>query len=109
MTTTFINTTIEILGKSYPIRCPESELVSLQQAATFLNDKMNEVQDAGKTLTFERMAIITALNIASQYLQLDQQKNSFMNRVNQRILTLQDKLDSAVNKIVQTEFAYTTE
>ena len=107
--TNLIDTTIEILGKHYPVRCPESELVSLQQAAQYLNNKMNEVQESGKVINLERIAIITALNIASQFLQMDQQKNSFMNKINQRISTLQDKLDSAMNKKSQTEFVYTTE
>ena len=38
-----VSATIEILGKFYPIRCPESELQSLQEAALFLNEKMCEV------------------------------------------------------------------
>lgn len=109
MTTKLINTTIEILGKPYPVRCPESEVESLQQAARYLHEKMSEVQESGKAINLERIAIITALNIASQFLQLDQQKNTLMNKVNQRITNLQDKLDSAINRALQTEFVYTTE
>ena len=109
MTNKITNATIEILGKIYSIRCPESELPSLQEAAAFLNRKMSEVQESGKAINLERIAIISALNITHQFLQLDQQKNSFMNKINQRINHLQDKLDTTINKSLQTELIYTAE
>jgi cell division protein ZapA len=104
-----VNTTIEILGKYYSVRCPESEMDSLQTAARFLNQKMTEVQDSGKAINLERIAIISALNIAYQFLQLDQQKSSFMDKVNHHISLLQDKLDAAMSKPQQTELVYTAE
>lgn len=109
MSTKTITTTIEILGKPYPIRCPESELKSLQQAADFLNKKMAEVKDSGKAINLERIAIITGLNVAYQLLELDQQKNSFMNKVNQRLSHMQDKLDNAINQSLQTDLIYSSE
>ena len=104
-----VNTTIEILGKYYPVRCPESEIHSLQQAAAFLNQKMTEVQDSGKVINLERIAIISALNIAHQFLLLDLQKSSVMSKISHRIAQLQDKLDHAMNQTLQTELIYTTE
>lgn len=109
MTNKSINSTIEILGKFYSVRCPEEELKSLQAAADFLNKKMLEVQDSGKAINLERIAIIAALNITYQFLQLDEQKNSLMGKINQRIASLQDKLDSAINQTLQTELIYTAE
>lgn len=109
MTDKIVSTTIEILGKTYPVRCSESELKSLQQAAVFLNQKMLEVKESGKAINLERIAIITALNMSYQFLQLDQQKNGIMNKINQRISQLQDKLDTAINKTSQTELVYTPE
>jgi len=109
MTDTTISATIEILGKPYSIKCPESELQSLQQAAEYLNQKMVEVQESGKAINLERIAIITALNVTYQLLQLDQQKSTLMTKINQRISHIQDKLDTAINKAMQTELIYTTE
>lgn len=109
MTDKTINTTIEILGKPYPIRCAESEANGLQQAAEYLNQKMLEVRDSGKAINLERIAIITALNIAHQFLQLDQQKTTLFSKINQRINFLQDKVDTALNKTLQTELVYSAE
>lgn len=102
-----INATIEILGKLYPVRCLESEVNSLQQAAQFLNRQMEMVQDSGKVINLERIAIITALNITHKYLELDQQKIDLVDRINHRIKQLQEKLEDATNKTLQTELIYT--
>lgn len=102
MTDKTVNTTIEILDKLYPIRCLESESKMLQQAAEYLNQKMSEVQASGKAINLERIAIITALIITNEYLQMDQ-------KINQQITSLQDKLDGAINKKRQAELIYTTE
>lgn len=109
MTNKSVSITIEILGKPFPVRCPESEVQALQQAATYLNEKMSEVQESGKAINFERIAVISALNITYQFLQVDQQKSTIMNKINQRITHLQDKVDAAINKALQTELIYTTE
>lgn len=98
-----INTTIAILGKLYPIRCPESEVASLQEAANFLNREMTNVQESGKVINLERIAIIAALNITHQYLQIEQHKNSLSIKINQRIKELQDKLDKTIKKTRQTD------
>lgn len=105
MTDKIITATIEILGRPYFIRCLETEAKSLTEAAKLVNQKMTEVKDSGKAINLERIAIITALNIANQFLQYDQQKT----KVNHRITQLQDKLESAMNKTLQTELLYTTE
>lgn len=106
MTTKPINTTVEILGKYYSIRCPESELQSLQQAARFVSQKMQEVHESGKAINLERIAIITALNIAFELQQVDQQKQGFMSKLNDKILQLQERMDYAIN---HTELVYTAE
>jgi len=109
MTDKIVNASISILGKTYPIRCPESELASLQQAAEFLNRKMLEVQDSGKVINLERIAIITALNITNQFLQQAQQKDNLMSKITHHISRLQEKLDTVVSKSAQTDLLYTAE
>lgn len=104
-----VNTSVELLGKFYSIRCPESEQKSLQEAAQYLNKKMLEIQDAGTAINLERIAIMAGLNIAYEFLQHDQHKNSIMDKINQRISRLQDKLDTTINKALQTELIYTPE
>lgn len=105
MSSPIVTTTIEILGKQYPVRCVESEVLSLQQAASYLNKQMQDVQDSGKAINLERIAIITALNITHQLLQLNSQQASLVSRINQRITQLQTKLEDALGGH-QTELVY---
>ncbi len=107
MTDQIVSTSIEILGKHYPIRCLESEVASLQQAAVYLNEKMHEVRDSGKVINLERIAIITALNMAYECLQMDKQKNHQLLKMNQRLALLYDKLEAAMSRSLQTELLYT--
>jgi cell division protein ZapA len=104
-----ITTNIEILGKPYPIKCPENELQSLQAAAEYLHKKMLEIQESGKAINLERIAIIAALNITYEFLQQNDHKSSLIGKVNQRIAHIQDKLDGMMNSILQTELVYTSE
>jgi len=109
MTDKTVNTTIEILGKYYPIRCPEAEVDSLQQAARLLNEKMSEIYDSGKVINLERIAIIAALNIANQLLQQSKQKETWVNKINSHLTALQDKIETSINKHLQTELLYSNE
>jgi cell division protein ZapA len=106
MTDKFTNTAVEILGKQYAIRCPASEIKSLQDAASYLNKKMLEVQESGKAINLERIAIMTALNIAYELLQGDSQKEGFIKKLNQHILNMQEKIDHALHPSQQTELVY---
>ena len=109
MTDKIVTTSIEILDKQYPVRCLEAEVNSLQLAAKLLNEKMSEVQESGKAINLERIAIITALNMANQLLQIDGQKSSVMQKINQKLVSLQNKLDTALNDTLQTEMIYSAE
>lgn len=109
MTDKIVTTTIEILGKIYPVRCSEAEVGSLQMAAKLLNQKMSEVQESGKAINLERIAIITALNMANQLLQIDNQKTSVMQRINHRLQQLQSKVDSVLADEASTGLIYSVE
>jgi cell division protein ZapA len=104
-----ITTHIEILGKQYPVRCAESEVESLQQAAAYLNKQMLDVQESGKVINLERIAIIAALNITHQFLQVGAQQTSLMSKINQRVAQLQHKVDVAMGRAAQTELVYSTD
>ena len=107
--TNVINTTVEILGKHYPVRCPEEEVESLTRAATFLNEKMLEIQEQAKSAGAERVAVIAALNIAHQFQLLEQQNSGMIDKIHHKINNLQEKLDTAIHRTLQTEMIYITE
>lgn len=62
MTTTL---DIKIQGREYRVACAPDEIDSLQAAADLLNARMGEIAKATKS-TGERLAVMTALNLAHE-------------------------------------------
>lgn len=98
-------TTINILGKDYQVKCAESDLSSLQRAATYLEEKMRHTRDVGKVLSIDRIAVITALNIAHQFLSIENQSSSHIQTIQQRLRDLQSKVENALEQNGQLEFS----
>ena len=96
------DTLVEILGKSYQIKCPESEVNSLKRAAEYLENKMRTMREAG-ILSVDKVAIITALNVIHEWQTLEQQKNHYVQSVNQRVLELQTRVEHALAQTAQME------
>ncbi|MFQ5755128.1 MAG: cell division protein ZapA [Acidiferrobacterales bacterium] len=87
--------TVTIMGKEFMVACPEGERDALAAAASFLDRKMREIQDSGKVIGTERCAIMAALNIANDLLDLRKQ-GSMAPDVNQKLRFLQTKIDAAL-------------
>jgi cell division protein ZapA len=64
---------VQILGKEYPISCPEDEQHDLLISARFLDEKMRQIRNTGRVTGTERIAVMAALNIAHELLQIHQQ------------------------------------
>jgi cell division protein ZapA len=61
---------VVILGKEYKVRCPRGEQRRLQRVAQFVDQSMREVQESGAALGTDRVAVLTALNIANELFQV---------------------------------------
>ncbi len=95
--------TIKVLDKEFRIACPESEQASLLESANYLSEKMREVRDTGKVIGMDRIAVMTALNLAHELLQSKSEQADFSRTFGQRLELLQDKVDTALNNSKQME------
>jgi cell division protein ZapA len=57
---------VTILGQSYLLGCPEGGEAQLQAAVASVDREMSAIRDAGKVEARERIAVLTALNLAYQ-------------------------------------------
>ena len=90
------NTTeITLLDRKYMIACPLQEQDNLVHAARHLNKKMLEIRNSGKVLSLERLAIIAALNITNEFLQL----NDANNNKTAKIVQINHQMDSALAEL----------
>jgi cell division protein ZapA len=88
--------TITILEKEYLISCRDDERDQLHTAAAFLNDKMRDVKNSGKVVGTERIAVMAALNIASELLSRRSESDELNSSVDSTIRRLSSKIDAAL-------------
>ncbi|WP_235726665.1 cell division protein ZapA [Methylocaldum szegediense] len=88
---------VQILGKEYPISCPEDQQHELLIAARYLDDKMRQIRSAGRVIGTERIAVMAALNIAHELLQAQQQNKLLSQELQDRFSSLHDRLDAALD------------
>ena len=88
-----IPVTIKILNQNYDVFCQENEKEVLFNSADLLNDKMMKTKAEGKTIGLDRIAVISALNFASDSLNYKDITNTLNSTIKDRILSLNNKLD----------------
>lgn len=89
---------IKILDKDYLISCNDEEREQLYTAAKYLNNKLQELKNSGKVIGTERIAVMAALNITSEYLAYRQENNDYTHNVDIAIRRIQDKISEALTK-----------
>jgi cell division protein ZapA len=94
-TSTSDGVTVTILGKEFIVACPENERASLIAAAAYLDKKMREIHASGKVIGTERTAVMAALNIAHELLDL-RGMGGVPSDVNQKLRFLQSKIEAVL-------------
>jgi len=61
---------IKILEKEYDIACPLDERTELLDSAELLNEQMRGIRDSGKVIGLDRIAVMSALNLAHEVVKM---------------------------------------
>ena len=86
---------ITIMGREFSVACPPEEQEDLMDAARYLDKNMKEIQKTGKIIGAERCAIMAALNITNDLLQL-RRATVGQERVQERLNSLQQRIDEVL-------------
>ncbi|HWI13821.1 MAG TPA: cell division protein ZapA [Burkholderiales bacterium] len=89
---------INIMGREFRVACPENEQKGLLDAVDYLNKKMQEVRDNGKVIGLERIAIMTALNIAHEFLSTRVGGGFDIAEIKRRITDMETVIDHALSE-----------
>ena len=65
-----LSVTVRIMGREYTVVCPPDEHEALVASADFLNERMTAIRRRGKALGAERIAVMAALNISRELLEV---------------------------------------
>ena len=90
--------TISILGKELMVACPDDERESLTAAARYLDQRMREIQDSGKVIGAERCAVMAALNLTNELLQLRQQFSDVPAGIDARLQALHGRIEAVLQE-----------
>ena len=83
---------ISILDKDYKVACPPGEQSALLESAKFLDNKMREIRDIGNIMGSERIAVITALNMANDLLRSSNVDKEIGQELPPRLKDLENKI-----------------
>ena len=90
---------VRVLDREFTVGCEPGEQEKLHAAAQFLDARMREVRGSNRTAALDRVAVLTALNLAAELLQGKQQGGAqdqsiarTLNEVNRKLDGLFDSL-----------------
>ena len=94
---------VRLLDREYQVACPTEERADLLDSAEYLDAKMREVRDAGKVIGLDRIAVISALNLANELIKLRRHGSTLDGDVGARIRTLRERVEAALERGQQLE------
>ncbi len=94
---TVIPVKVVLLGKEYVISCLPEEESALLQAASYIDQQLWQLRNSDTGLSVEQVAIVTALNIAHEFLQQQQDQHKKNQHYRQEIQSLMQKIMTAAS------------
>ena len=94
---------VRVLDREYQVACPAEERSALLDSAEYLDAKMREVRDTGKVVGLDRIAVISALNLANELIKLRRHGSTLDGDVGARIRTLRERVEAALERGQQLE------
>jgi cell division protein ZapA len=85
---------VNIMGRDFTVSCTDEERPGLINAVNFLDKKMRDIRDIGKVVGAERIAIMTALNLAHELLN-SKSGSVDVGDIKRRVTQMQDQIDKA--------------
>lgn len=85
---------INILGKSYTIKCPNEQVHELQRSAEYLADHIQRLQKNLGAKTLDGVTVVAALNICQELLHLKSQKNQCIDTMHDKIQSMQKRIEN---------------
>ena len=85
--------TIQLMNKSYKIKCPPEEMENLQQAAKRLNATISQKKSQFKTLDSQQILLLAALHLSHELVSQEQKQHQQREQLSQFIHSLEHKLE----------------
>ena len=90
--------TIRILDRDYTVGVDPAERDGLEAAARMLDARMREIRGGNRTASVDRVAVLTALNLAHELLLLRKQISQQESDLQRTLAELNRRLDHALDQ-----------
>jgi cell division protein ZapA len=87
--------TVHILDREFHVACAPEERPGVVAAARYLDDKMREMRNAARTAGLDRIAILAALNISHELLDVRRRESTDAAQLAEKLQALNAKLERA--------------
>lgn len=94
---------VRLLDREYQVACAAEERSDLLDSAEYLDAKMREVRDTGKVVGVDRIAVISALNIANELIKMRRNGSSVDADLGAKLQRLRERVEAALEKGQQLE------
>lgn len=91
-----VTATVRLLDREFLVGCAPDEREGLMAAASYLDGKMRELRGSSRSVGYDRVAVLAALSISHELLQLRYSQNEQMRGVGEGISMLRRKLEGAL-------------
>ncbi len=90
---------VKILDREFTVGCEPNERDKLMAAAQLLDSRMREVRGSNRMAALDRVAVLTALNLAHELLQFKQQDNTHDQAIAHTLSEMNRKLDGLFDSL----------
>ena len=92
----YAQVSVRILDKEYQVACPTNERTELLDSAEELNSRMREIQDTGRVVGLDRIAVMAALNMANELLRARARDRELDGDLSVRLKSITDRVESVL-------------
>jgi len=88
---------VRILEREYRVMCAPDQRRELMESALFLDQQMREIRDSGRISSIDKIAVMSALNLAEEVLKLRKQLKAREEQVDLRLRQMAMDLDRSLS------------
>jgi cell division protein ZapA len=86
---------IKVFGQTYTVKS-DAEESHIQEVARYVNEKMDEILKKTRSVSTLNVAILTALNIADDFLREKEKRIAILREVEMKSKDLAEKIDTKI-------------
>ena len=103
MTQQMAQVSVRILDKEYQVACRPEERTDLLDSAEILNTKMREIRDNGRVVGLDRIAVMSALNMANDLIHAQARDVQLEGDVSNRLRSISDRVENVLSGTQQLD------